>query len=297
MKNKLFKKGYISLIIIALIIAPSFAFASDGELPETEEIIGDENFDPNIHIEKEEGEVITPPIDKSVPNNKIPLINNKDIVKGGNEKAINSLATKENKARGTVIENVSRGGQSLDPIKVPKIKNEIDSEELKDNRILQDNPVDVRQFLTFQTSSGKTFHLIIDHEKSQDNVQLLTEVGEQDLLNMIEGPKEDKTELKEDIKPIKEIEDKEDLAIEDMKEPEKEKKSKSGLLMTLMALAVGGAGYYFRIYKGNREDDSDDYYDEEEEEYDDDSEYEDEYEDEFEGNVDESSKEDNEYEQ
>ena len=278
MKNKLIKKGYISLIIIALIIAPSFAFASDGELPETEEIIGDENFDPNIHIEKEEGEVITPPIDKSVPNNKIPSINKKDIVKGGNEKAINSLATKENKARGTVIENVSRGGGPLDPIKVPKIESDVSNENKSSSQSLQDNPVDIRQFLTFQTDSGKTFHLIIDYEKGQDNVQLLTEVGEQDLLNMIEGPKEDKTELKEDIKPIKDIEDEEESKIEDIKEPEKEKKSKSGLLMILMALAVGGAGYYFKIYKGNQEDDSDDYYDDEEEEEEQDSESEDEIE-------------------
>ena len=229
MKNILFKKGYISLIIIALIIVPSFALARDGEVPETEEIIGDENFDPNIHIEKEEGEVINPSIDKSVPNNKIPSINNKDIVKGGNEKAINSLATKENKARGTVIDNVSRGGGSLDPIKVPKIESDVSNENKSSSQSLQDNPVDIRQFLTFQTDSGKTFHLIIDYEKGQDNVQLLTEVGEQDLLNMIEGPKEDKTELKEDIKPIKDIEDEEESKIEDIKEPEKEKKSKSCL--------------------------------------------------------------------
>lgn len=289
MKNILFKKGYISLIIIALIIVPSFALASDGEVPETEEIIGDENFDPNIHIEKEEGEVINPSIDKSVPNNKIPSINNKDIVKGGNEKAINSLATKENKARGTVIENVSRGGGPLDPIKVPKIESDISSENKSSSQSLQDNPVDIRQFLTFQTDSGKTFHLIIDYEKGQDNVQLLTEVGEQDLLNMIEGPKEDKAELKEDIKPIKDIEDGEESKIEDIKEPEKEKKSKSGLLMILMALVVGGAGYYFKIYKGNQEDDSDDYYDDEEEDYD--------SENENEGNIDESSEEDNEDEQ
>lgn len=46
-----------------------------------------------------------------------------------------------------------------------------------------------RQFITFTTKSGKTMHLIIDHEKTSQNVSLLTEVVEQDLLNMIEGDK------------------------------------------------------------------------------------------------------------
>lgn len=294
MKNKLFKKGYISFMIIALLILPSIAFASDGgdeaemdidnKLKEkTEETIGDKNFDPNSHIEKEEGEVVSPSIDKSVPDNKIPSPNNSGLVKGGNEKAINSLGTKENKARGTVIENVSRGGGPLDPVKVPKIESNSSNENKTNTQNLQDNPVDIRQFLTFQTSSGKTFHLIIDHEKNQDNVQLLTEVGEQDLLNMIEGAKEDNPELKEEIEPIKEIEDKEEPKIADEEKTKKEKKSKSGLIMLLMALIVGGAGYYFKIYKGNKETDSDDYYDEDD--YDD-SEYEDEFE---EDSIDENS--------
>lgn len=188
------------------------------------------------------------------------------------------------------------GGGPLDPIKVPKIESDVSNENKSSSQSLQDNPVDIRQFLTFQTDSGKTFHLIIDHEKSQDNVQLLTEVGEQDLLNMIEGPKEDKTELKEDIKPIKDIEDEEESKTEAIKEPEKEKKSKGGLLMILIVLVVGGAGYYFKIYKGNQADDSEDYYDDDEEE---EEEEEEDYdsENENEGNVDESSEEDNEDEQ
>ena len=37
-------------------------------------------------------------------------------------------------------------------------------------------------------------HLIVDHSSNQDNVRLLTEVGEQDLLNMIES--EDKNTIK-----------------------------------------------------------------------------------------------------
>lgn len=40
-------------------------------------------------------------------------------------------------------------------------------------------------------------HLIVDHSENQENVQLLTEVGEQDLLNMIEGESE--------VKPKEEV--------------------------------------------------------------------------------------------
>ena len=60
-----------------------------------------------------------------------------------------------------------------------------------------ENSKQTRQFITFTTKSGKTFHLIVDHEKASQNVFLLTEVGEQDLLNMIEGEK-----LNTNVKPV-----------------------------------------------------------------------------------------------
>ncbi len=162
------------------------------------------------------------------PPKKTPL------VKGGNTKAVNSLATQENKARGSVIENVDRNGKDITPSG--------DTEKDKEN------PVDVRQFLTFQTKSGKTMHLIVDHSSNQDNVRLLTEVGEQDLLNMIEGESE--------AKPKEEVVKKEEPVEEKPKKEEKEEK-KSGiglyLFMGLIIVGVMGAGYYFKIYKKNEE--------------------------------------------
>ncbi|MDU2829287.1 MAG: DUF4366 domain-containing protein [Anaerococcus sp.] len=177
-------------------------------------------------------------------------------VKGGNTKAINSLATKENKARGTVLENVDESGEDL----TPKVG---DNEVRKEG---EENPVDVRQFLTFQTKSGKTMHLIIDHSQNQENVQLLTEVGEQDLLNMIEGEsdtksKEEKVVRKEE--PIKKE--------EPQKEKEKEKKSGVGLyIFIVLIMLVGiGVGYYFKVYKKREEDtiEDDEDYDELEDDY------------------------------
>ena len=188
------------------------------------------------------------------PPKKIPL------VKGGNTKAVNNLATQENKARGSVIENVDRNGKDITPSG--------DTEKDKEN------PVDVRQFLTFQTKSGKTMHLIVDHSSNQDNVRLLTEVGEQDLLNMIES--EDKNTIKVE-EPKKEEVKKEEPKIVPVKE---EKKSGIGSFL-IVALVIGGvigAGYYFKVVKAKEdkmledfEEDDEDYISESEDDDDDES--------------------------
>lgn len=185
------------------------------------------------------------------PPKKTPL------VKGGNTKAVNSLATQENKARGSVIENVDRNGKDITPSG--------DTEKDKEN------PVDVRQFLTFQTKSGKTMHLIVDHSSNQDNVRLLTEVGEQDLLNMIES--EDKNTKKVEEPKKEEVKKEEPKAV-----PVKEEK-KSGIgSFLIVALVIGGvvgAGYYFKVVKAKEdrmledfEEDDEDYISESEDESD-----------------------------
>ncbi|MDU4210433.1 MAG: DUF4366 domain-containing protein, partial [Finegoldia magna] len=136
----------------------------------------------------------------------------------------------------------------------------------------KENPVDVRQFLTFQTKSGKTMHLIVDHSSNQDNVRLLTEVGEQDLLNMIES--EDKNAVKVE-EPKKEEVKKEEPTVVPVKE---EKKSGIGSFL-IIALVIGGvigAGYYFKVVKAKEdkmledfEEDDEDYISESEDDDDD----------------------------
>ena len=159
-------------------------------------------------------------------NTKTPL------VKGGNLKAVNPLATKENRARGTVLENVDKNGKDITPT----------GDEKKD----KDNPVDVRQFLTFQTKSGKTMHLIVDHSAEQENVRLLTEVGEQDLLNMIE-PDEDAKKNKPIVKeePVRKPEPVK------KEEPKKEAKNDSGSIFLIIFFVIGvlGAAYYLKVIK------------------------------------------------
>ncbi|MDY6079468.1 MAG: DUF4366 domain-containing protein, partial [Ezakiella sp.] len=186
------------------------------------------------------------------PPKKTPL------VKGGNTKAVNNLATQENKARGSVIENVDRNGKDITPSG--------DTEKDKEN------PVDVRQFLTFQTKSGKTMHLIVDHSSNQDNVRLLTEVGEQDLLNMIES--KDKNAVKVEEPKKEEVKKEEPTAV-----PVKEEK-KSGIgSFLIVALVIGGVvgtGYYFKVVKAKEdkmledfEEDDEDYISESEDDDDD----------------------------
>ena len=246
--NKSIKRGVaIALLLFTFTVpATTFAMTNEGQIESQNESI----YEPQKEeFEKMLKDDVFAPSKEEIPYQDVPRIpgntseatkpsNNPPkktpLVKGGNTKAVNSLATQENKARGSVIENVDRNGKDITPSG--------DTEKDKEN------PVDVRQFLTFQTKSGKTMHLIVDHSSNQDNVRLLTEVGEQDLLNMIEGESE--------AKPKEEVVKKEEPVEEKPKKEEKEEK-KSGiglyLFMGLIIVGVMGAGYYFKIYKKNEE--------------------------------------------
>ena len=246
--NKSIKRGVaIALLLFTFTVpATTFAMTNEGQIENQSESI----YEPQKEeFEKMLKDDVFTPSKEEIPYQDVPRIpgntseankpsNNPPkkttLVKGGNTKAVNNLATGENKARGSVIENVDRNGKDITPSG--------DTEKDKEN------PVDVRQFLTFQTKSGKTMHLIVDHSSNQDNVRLLTEVGEQDLLNMIEGESE--------AKPKEEVVKKEEPVEEKPKKEEKEEK-KSGiglyLFMGLIIVGVMGAGYYFKIYKKNEE--------------------------------------------
>lgn len=247
--NKSIKRGVaIALLLFTFTVpATTFAMTNEGQIENQSESI----YEPQKEeFEKMLKDDVFTPSKEEIPYQDVPRIpgntseatkpsNNPPkktpLVKGGNTKAVNSLATQENKARGLVIENVDRNGKDITPSG--------DTEKDKEN------PVDVRQFLTFQTKSGKTMHLIVDHSSNQDNVRLLTEVGEQDLLNMIEGESE--------AKPKEEVVVKKEEPVEEKPKKEEKEEKKSGiglyLFMGLIIVGVMGAGYYFKIYKKNEE--------------------------------------------
>ncbi|WP_099951161.1 CD1107 family mobile element protein [Ezakiella peruensis] len=269
--NKSIKRGVaIALLLFTFTVpATTFAMTNEGQIESQNESI----YEPQKEeFEKMLKDDVFTPSKEEIPYQDVPRIpgntseankpsNNPpkktSLVKGGNTKAVNNLATGENKARGSVIENVDRNGKDITP-----------SGNIEKDK---ENPVDVRQFLTFQTKSGKTMHLIVDHSSNQDNVRLLTEVGEQDLLNMIES--EDKNTIKVE-EPKKEEVKKEEPTVVQVKE---EKKSGIGSFL-IVALVIGGvigAGYYFKVVKAKEdrmledfEEDDEDYISESEDESD-----------------------------
>lgn len=191
---------------------------------------------------------------------------NKNLVEGGNDNAINSLGTKQHSAQGSVIESTNVEGAPYDMT------------VLSDEEKAEKNTLELRQFVSFETKSGKVFHLIIDHSQATDNVKMLTEVGEQDLLNLIEENAEVALVLKQETSGT----ENNTVLIEDESSPKavvenkaenvsiNEKNNFSLIIIIAASVLSGMAGWYFKIYKPKQsagfdeEVDEADYIDEEE---------------------------------
>ena len=151
---------------------------------------------------------------------------------------------------GTVIENVGTDNKEY-PVK----------ENVENNdRIKSDS----RQFITFKTKDEKMFYLIIDHDKEQDNVKLLTDVKESDLESLVK--EKDKTPVvkQEDLQVNLDKSD-ETIKQEEVKKEESKTKSSLGSYIILggVILLVIGVRYYFKIVKPKKDKEK---YNEEEEE-------------------------------
>lgn len=165
---------------------------------------------------------------------KTPANNNsQDSAMDGTSKSVNTnkgVASSPSKARGTVTENKDNANKDYP----------IHHGDSSDNKEMDQYSVDARQFITFQTKNGKTFHLIINHDEDSENVMLLTEVSEDDLLNMVEKKEAPKQEVV-----------KEESIKEEVKPEKKEEKSNLGTYIILLLVVGGalGAGYYFKVVK------------------------------------------------
>ena len=165
---------------------------------------------------------------------KTPANNNsQDSAMDGTSKSVNTnkeVASAPSKARGSVTENKDNANTEYP----------IHHSDDKDNKETDKYSADARQFITFQTKNGKTFHLIINHDEDSENVMLLTEVSEDDLLNMVEKKEAPKQEVVKE-EPIK----------EEVKPEKKEEKSNLGTYIILLLVVGGalGAGYYFKVVK------------------------------------------------
>ena len=169
-------------------------------------------------------------------------------------------ATKPTEATGTVIDRSGTAAKAV----------EASGEEV--TNVTQTAQNGSKGFYTIQTKSGKTFYLIIDNDQSSDNVYLLTEVSEQDLLNFnlpdtvtlpdagtVRAEPEKKASATP--KPTKAVTEKP----EEPEMPEKRNPLVKNILLALLIAGVGGAAYYFKVYKPKQEDMYDDDDDEEDE--------------------------------
>ena len=165
---------------------------------------------------------------------KMPANNNsQDSAMDGTSKSVNTnkgVASAPSKARGSITENKDNANKEYP----------IHHGDSSDNKETDQYSADTRQFITFQTKNGKTFHLIINHDEDSENVMLLTEVSEDDLLNMVEKKEAPKQEVVKE-EPVK----------EEVKPEKKDEKSNLGTYIILLLVVGGalGAGYYFKVVK------------------------------------------------
>ena len=159
-----------------------------------------------------------------------------------------------------------------------------------------------KEFYTIQTASEKVFYLIIDRDGEEEVVYFLTEVTENDLLNVTADNSEtlpknsaalesaipvtegalpnNNGETEKEEEPTEEpTEDGEENTEEPEPEPEKTEENPAAtyIILGIVAVAAIGGGYYFKVVKKKKEEflDEDDDEDDEEEEYEDDGENED----------------------
>ena len=196
----------------------------------------------------------------------------------GEEQKNNSLpadanATPPTSAKADVTEHQTTGNTSAEPTEPENVDTDIGRVQ----EVPSGTEKSGKEFYTIQTKSDKVFYLIIDNEKTDENVYLLTEVSENDLLNftdsnMVTLPQNNA--IQETALPLEKEENTEETEPEPTekpkpeKEPEKKSENNSGtmLIMLLVLGAVGGGYYYLKFVKGkNGSFDAD--YDDEDEEY------------------------------
>ena len=148
---------------------------------------------------------------------------------------------------------------------------------------------DSKEFFTFTTPSNNTFYLVIDKQRDSENVYFLNAVTESDLLALAEKdkkPEGNNVSAIPDPEPVCTCKDKcapgevntdcpvcvltmmnctgKAPAVDPDTDPEPEKPEKGGsstmILVVIAALAVGGAGYYLKIWKPKHDlDDAEDF--------------------------------------
>lgn len=124
---------------------------------------------------------------------------------------------------------------------------------------------DGKEFFTITTPSENIFYLVIDRQRTENNVYFLNAVTEKDLMALAEADSEPEV-----TEPVVQPEPDTEPVPEPEPEPEPEKDTAfpvgNLLMVAAVALVGGGAAYYFKVYRPKHEVaglDEDDYdYDE-----------------------------------
>ena len=233
MKTKKWRRLIVATVLSSMLTMhgyPILSYAQVNEQEAAEESVTKEEENAETTVTQE----VKEEIDREVRfPNKLEAKDPENGKQGSNEeKSTNKgIATLPGDARATVTEDVDNANNAY-PI---HHGNETEAND--------QFSADARQFISFKTKSGKVFHLIINHDEQNQNVMLLTEVSEDDLLNMVEQ-KESKTAIT-----------KEEPEKEESKEEQKPKTMEeygsmgSYILLIFVVVLVMAVAYYFKVVK------------------------------------------------
>lgn len=116
-----------------------------------------------------------------------------------------------------------------------------------------------REFFTITTEAGNDFYIVVDKEKSDKNVYLLSEVTEDDLTGLAKPSEKPATteipraEPEPEIKPAPEPEPAPETEPEPEAQPEPASTTGATVTIIVIALGIGAAGWYFKIYKPKKD--------------------------------------------
>lgn len=233
MKTKKWRRLIVATVLSSMLTMhgyPILSYAQVNEQEAAEESVTKEEENAETTVTQEVKEEIEREV--RFPN-KLEAKDPENGKQGSNEeKSTNKgIATLPGEARATVTEDVDNTNNAY-PI---HHGNETEAND--------QFSADARQFISFKTKSGKVFHLIINHDEQDQNVMLLTEVSEDDLLNMVEQ-KENKPEITKE-EPEKEESQEE----QNPKKMEENGSMGSYVLLIFVVVFVMAVAYYFKVVK------------------------------------------------
>ena len=216
---------------------------------------------------------------------------------------VNAQATKPSSATAQVTEHTKTDsdGNTVSELSPAEQKKQAMAEaaasEKKEESGEKEKSETGKEFYTIQTASEKVFYLVIDRDGEEEMVYFLTEVTENDLLNVTadnsetlpknsaalesaipvsEGALPNNNGEQETEEELTEEPDGEENTEEPEPEPEKAEENPMAtyIILGVVAVIAIGGGYYFKVVRKKKEEflDEDDDEEDEEEEYDDEEE-------------------------